>query len=580
MAYATIADLSPEVGLYTCMVPMAVYAVLGGSRALSVSTTSTVASLTGSTLLAAGIAAASDDPAGDLAMLTLLVGLILLAARVLRLGTLIDNISEATVTGIKVGVGITVALSQFPKLLGIDGDPEASNVVAEVRGIVEDLGDISWTTAAFSALTLTVLLGLRRFAPAVPGPLVAVAIGIALVAFASLDEHGVALITPVPSGLPTPVGPSFDNVAGLLPGAFAIAIMCFLETASVAKAVRRSSEPPIDNDEELAANGVSCIAGAFFRAMPSAGGFSQTAINQRAGAMTQVSEMVTVLVAVSCALFLGDVLSDLPEATLSCMVIIAVLGLLQPAEFVRFWRLSKPEFWVAVITALTGLLAGMLAAVLVGVLLTLFLVIWELDHVGVTELRPTADGTDLGFVGEDTVAEPGLLVLRIDGPLYTANVRTVNRRILDAVDRARPGHGGRRLVGRCDDHRHGRHAVRRPPARARLARGHHLGRRADAANDGVGAQHAAVGGAGDRWRHPPDGTGSDARVSRALESAHGTSDRRPAAGRDRRSDQPGADHRHHPHARDAEGALQRPGLRRRLGGRPDRRQRDRAAARQ
>ena len=174
-----------------------------------------------------------------------------------------------------MGVGITVALSQFPKLLGIDGDPEASNVVAEVRGIVDDLGDTSWTTAALSALTLTVLLGLRRFAPAVPGPLVAVAIGIALVAFASLDEHGVALITPVPSGLPTPVGPSFDNVAGLLPGAFAIAIMCFLETASVAKAVRRSSEPPIDNDEELAANGVSCIAGAFFRAMPSAGGFSQ-----------------------------------------------------------------------------------------------------------------------------------------------------------------------------------------------------------------------------------------------------------------------------------------------------------------
>ena len=172
--------------------------------------------------------------------------------------------------------------------------------------------------------------------------------------------------------------------------------------------------------------------------MPSAGGFSQTAISQRAGAVTQLSEMVTVVLAVSCALFLGGVLSDMPQATLSCMVIIAVLGLLQPADLVRFWRLSKPEFWVAVLTAGTGLFAGMLAAVLVGVVLTLFLVIWELNHIGVTELQPTPDGTDLVVAGDTTVAEPGLLVLRIDGPLYTANVRTVNSRIIHAIERARP----------------------------------------------------------------------------------------------------------------------------------------------
>jgi high affinity sulfate transporter 1 len=436
MAYATIADLPPEVGLYTCMVPMVAYALLGGSRTLSVSTTSTVASLTGTTLIAAGVASASSDPVGDLATLTLLVGLILVAARVLRLGALIDNISEATVTGIKVGVGITVAVGQVPKLLGITGDPDADNIVTEIGGILDDLDAISWTTAAYSAMTIALLLVLRRVAPAVPAPLVVVALGIALVAIADIDEHGIALIDPIPSGLPTPVAPSLDHIDMLLAGAFAIAIMCFLETASVAKTVRRASEPPIDNNQELAANGLSCIAGAFFRAMPSAGGFSQTAINQRAGAATQLSEMVTVVLAVSCALFLGGVLSDLPAATLSCLVVIAVLGLVQPGEFVRFWRLSKPEFWVAVLTALSGLVAGMLVAVLVGVLLTLFLVIWELDHMGVTELQPTADGNDVQVAGDATAPEPGLLMLRIDGPLYTANVRTVNRRILAALDAA------------------------------------------------------------------------------------------------------------------------------------------------
>ena len=172
-------------------------------------------------------------------MLTLLVGLILLAARVLRLGALIDNISEATLTGIKIGVGLTVAAGQLPKLLGIDGDPDATTSSPRCAASSTTSATISWTTVAFSAATLAVLLGLRRFAPTVPGPLVAVVLGIVLVAVASIDEHGVALIAPVPSGLPMPVAPSFDHIAALLPGAFAIAIMCFLETASVAGAVRR-----------------------------------------------------------------------------------------------------------------------------------------------------------------------------------------------------------------------------------------------------------------------------------------------------------------------------------------------------
>jgi sulfate permease, SulP family len=286
MAYATIADLPVQVGLYTCMVPMVVYAVLGGSRTVSVSTTSTVAVLTGSTLIAAGVAAQAEDPAGDLAMLTLLVGAILLAARVLKLGNIVDNINEATLTGIKVGVGLTVAAGQLPKLLGIPGDPTADNFIEDVGVVVDQLGDVSGATLIFSAGTIAVLLAVKRFAPTIPGPLVAVVGGILLVRLADLEEHGVALIAKVPSGLPTPVWPSLDRVEALAPGAFAIAIMCFLETVAVGRQMRRSEEPEIDNDRELVANGLSCVGGAFFRGMPSAGGFSQSAINQSAGART------------------------------------------------------------------------------------------------------------------------------------------------------------------------------------------------------------------------------------------------------------------------------------------------------
>jgi high affinity sulfate transporter 1 len=438
MAYATVADLPVEVGLYTCMVPMAVYALIGGSRTLSVSTTSTIAILTASTLLAANIAAGSDDPAGALATLTLLVGLILLVARVLRLGVLVDNISEATLTGIKVGVGLTVAAGQLPKLLGIAGDPTADNFVSEMRAVYDQLGDVSWTTVAFSAATIAVLLGLRRLPPQVPGPLVAVVGGILVGALTTMEEHGLALVGVVPSGLPSPVLPSFDHAESLLAGALAIAIMVFLETLAVARGVRRSSEPPIDNDQELLASGLACTLGAFFRAMPSAGGFSQTAINQRAGARTQLSELVTVVLALACALVLGGVLADLPQATLGCMVVVAVLGLIDPAAFVRYWRLSRLEFWIAVVTAGGGLLLGLLPAVLIGVLLTLGLVLVELDRMGITELQPTVGGADVHPAGRETAPVPGLVVLRPNGPLYTANVRSVSRKVQDTVA-DRPG---------------------------------------------------------------------------------------------------------------------------------------------
>ncbi|MGA9277398.1 SulP family inorganic anion transporter [Ilumatobacter sp.] len=438
MAYATIADLPPEVGLYTCMVPMLVYALLGGSRTLSVSTTSTVAVLSGSTLLAAGVAADGTDPARDLATLTILVGVILLGGRLLRLGSLIDNISDATLIGIKFGVGLTVAAGQLPKLFGVTGDPSATAFFGEVAGLVDDLGDLNWPTVWLSVASLAILLGLGRVVPRVPAPLVVAAFGIILVQFWSIDDDGVALITAIPSGLPLPVLPELDRAGSLLAGAFAIAIMCFLETASAAGAVRRSDEPTIDNDQELVANGMSCLIGGFFRGMPSAGGFSQTAINQGAGAKSQLSEIVTVSLAIACALFLGGVLSDLPEATLGCMVVVAVVGLIKPAELLRLWRIDRLSFWIAILTAVAGLIFGLLEAVLVGVVVTLFLVLYEINQIGVEELQLSGDGDDLHVAGDSTQRISGLLILRVGGPVYTANVHKVKRHVLAAVEGSRP----------------------------------------------------------------------------------------------------------------------------------------------
>lgn len=401
MAYATIANLPVEVGLYTCIVPMAVYALLGGSRAMSVSTTSTIATLTATTLVSAGITSESGDAPsalGSLMMLTLLVGLILLLARLLRLGSLVENISQATVLGLKIGVGATVAVGQLPKLLGETENVSGHGFLRSLAAVGEALASANGATIALSVGSILALVLLKRLAPAVPGSLVVVLAGILLVWLAHIDDAGVALIDPVPSGLPIPGLPDLSQAAALVPGALAIAVMAFLESAAVARGIRRTSEPQIDSDQELFATGAANVVGSFFTAMPAAGGFSQSAVNQSAGAKSQISSLVTVALAVLVALFLGPVLSLLPQATLAAMVFVAVAGLVDIPELARWWSLSRRDFWMAVVVAVVGLSAGLLLAVAVGVVLTLLLVLRELNIPKVEQIgeRGTAVALHLG----------------------------------------------------------------------------------------------------------------------------------------------------------------------------------------
>ena len=423
MAYATIADLPVEVGLYTCITPMVAYALLGGSRAMSVSTTSTIATLTATTLVSAGVAASAppDAVAGDLATLTLLVGVILVLARVFRLGSLVENINEATLIGIKVGLGATVALGQVPKLLGVDVEPTGRGFIRTLVATVEAVPELNLATVLLSLGSIAVLLGLRRVAPRVPGQLVIVVVGILLVALTPVTDAGLRVIDPVPSGLPLPLVPSFDHVADLVPGALAIAVMAFLESASVARGIRQTDDPPVDSNRELLATGVANVVGAFFHTLPAAGGFSQSAVNQRAGARTQLASIVTAALAVLVALFLGPVLDDLPQATLAAMVFVAVVGLIDVRGLVRLARISRLEFWIATVTALIGLAAGLLPAVAAGVLFTLGSVLHELNkpRISVQAAATTTAGQSLWVT--------------LDVPLYTANVLGVQRAIEAAV---------------------------------------------------------------------------------------------------------------------------------------------------
>lgn len=417
MAYARIADLPVQVGLYTCIVPMLVYALLGGSRAMSVSTTSTIATLTATTLVSAGVAAGADDAIGALMMLTLLVGVVLLLARACRLGSLVENISGATVLGLKIGVGATVAVGQLPKLLGETFDFSGHGFLRSLVAVGEALDSVNVPTLLLSAGSIATLLLLKRFAPRVPGTLVVVAAGMLLVGVGGIDDLGVDLIAPVTGGLPVPGIPDLSEAAALVPGALAIAVMAFLESAAVARSLRQATEPQIDSDQELFATGAANTVGAFFSAMPAAGGFSQSAVNQGAGARSQLATLTTVALAVAVALFLAPVLSLLPEATLAAMVFTAVAGLVNIPELVRWARISRMDFWVATAVAAIGLTAGLLPAVAVGVVVTLVLVLRELN---IPRIRV------VGRRGSALGVEP-------ERGLYTANALANQRLIVQTV---------------------------------------------------------------------------------------------------------------------------------------------------
>lgn len=426
MGYATVAGLPVEIGLYTCIFPLAAYALLGGSRRLSFSTTSTIVALSGLALTTVGVTD-SADAIGTMATLTAMVGIALLLFRLIRMGWVVEAVSEAVIDGLKVGVGLTIIADQLPKLLGI---PEAEGgFVADVGNVFEQAGQINMPTLLISAVTIGGLLVLKRVAPKVPGPLLAVVGGILLVVLTNVVARGVAVIPEVPTGLPLPAIPGFDHFSDLIPFALAIAFMSYFESITAARISRAATDTRLDNDYEYLAVGAATLVGSLFQTVPPAGGFSQTQVNVGAGAKSQVSELVTAGLALAVALFLAPVLADLPEATLGALVTVSVLALINFGALSRLLRISPLEFWFAVVTAVVALFTNLLIGVLAGVFLTIYFVLRMLNHPQVIELRPH-DGEYFEARPGDPEVD-GMLILRVIGGMYTLNIR----RIQDAVYR-------------------------------------------------------------------------------------------------------------------------------------------------
>lgn len=378
VAYASLAGLPVQVGLYVAIVPMVAYALIGTSRPLSVSSTSTISILTAGALVDAGAAGDATRAVAAASLLALLVGGILAAGGLLRLGFLADFISSPVLAGFKAGMGLVIAASQLGKVLGVP--VEGDGFFAKVWSALGQLGDANPATVALALGGLAVLLTLRRWAPRVPGPLVVVVLGIALVGLTDLESRGVALVGPVSGGLPKFELPELAGVGALLPAAVGIALMSFIESISAARAFAAKDDPPVDADRELLALGAANLAGGLFQAYPAGGGTSQTAVNDGAGARTQLAEVVTAVVAVLTLTLLAGLLADLAQAILGAIVLVAAIGLVNLAPLRRMRTIRRRDFWLGLVALAGVLIFGVLPGVLVAVLISLLVLLHELDH--------------------------------------------------------------------------------------------------------------------------------------------------------------------------------------------------------
>jgi high affinity sulfate transporter 1 len=439
MAYASIAGLPLQVGLYTALVPMVIYAVLGSSVPLSVSTTTTIAILTATQL---GEVAPDGDPSALLrtsATLAFLVGGILLLGSLLRLGFVADFISEPVLIGFKAGIGVVIVLDQIPKLLGIHFPK--TGFLRNIAAIAQGIPETSIPTLAVGIAMIVLLVGLEHFLPRAPAPLIVVAVGIAAMALIGLQAYGVEAVGRIPRGLPSPILPDVALLARLWPGALGIALMSFTETIAAARAFSRSGEPPLQPNRELAATGLANVGGALFGAMPSGGGTSQTAVNSRAGARSQLAELVTAGSTLVTMLFLAPLLGLMPQATLAAVVIVYSIGLIQPIEFREILRIRRMEYLWA-LTAFAGvMLLGTLRGILVAIVTSLVSLAYQTADPPVRVLgrkRGTNVFRPRSQEHPDDESFGDLVLLRLEGRIFFANAGRIGEKIRAVVTEAKP----------------------------------------------------------------------------------------------------------------------------------------------
>ena len=451
LAYATIAGVSPVVGLYAAPGALLLYAAFGSSRHLVTGPMAATAALSAAAV--GDVAAGGSD--AFLAMtigLALCVGVLALIAGLARLGFLANFISEPVLKGFIIGLALTIIVGQLPKLFGIekvDGD-----FFDELLGFIGGLSQTHLPTLVVGVISLVIVIGLKEVAPVVPGSLVAVGFGIAAVWLFGLDQIGIAIVGPIQPGLPTFGLPSLalSDYLELMPSAIGVALVGFAEGLGAAKTYAARNHYEIDSNRELLGLGAANLASGVSGGMVVNGSLSKTAVNGGAGARTQLSGLIVAVLTVITLLFLTGLFEKLPEATLAAVVIAALVELVDIRSLRRFYGLTNPRLgriygvaarpdFIAATAALFGVLIfDTLPGLFIGIVVSIILLVYRTSrpHVAVLGRVP---GTSDQFADverhTDNRPVPGVVILRPESSLFFANADRVRDAIRSAA--ADPG---------------------------------------------------------------------------------------------------------------------------------------------
>lgn len=445
LAYASLAGLPPQYGIYCYLVAGIAYVLFGTSRQLAVGPTSAISLLVGSTV--AGMAAGDPTRWAQIAALTaLLVAVMSFVAWAFRLSSLVNFISETILLGFKAGAALTIALTQLPKLFGVPGGGD--HFFERVWQLASQIPDMQPAVLAFGIAAIALLVAGEKLLPARPIALFVVIASIVALTFTPLAQMGFKTVGVLPSGLPDFAWPSLRprDADGVIPLAFACFLLAYIEGVSAARTLAQKNGYEIDARQELFTLGAANLAAALWQAYPVAGGLSQSIVNDKAGAKTSLSLVFASATIGLCLLFLTDLLRNLPNVVLAAIVLVAVKGLVNIPEMRRVWTLSKLEFGVAMAAFAGVLLLGILKGVLLAAIVSMLLLIHRAAHPHVACLGRVPGTRRYSDIerNPDNERVPGVLILRVESGLFYFNAAHVREEVRQHISGA--GHELRLVV--------------------------------------------------------------------------------------------------------------------------------------
>ena len=436
MAYATLAGLTPQSGLYCYIFSGIAYALFASSRHLAIGPTAAISVMIASVV--GGMAAGNPSNYASIAAMTAgMVSLLCFLAWIMRLGSFVNFISESILLGFKAGAALSIASIQLPKLLGVAGGGD--NFFERLFVILQQLGSVNGTVIALGFGSLMLLLAGDRILPGRPVALLVVILSTAVVSVFGLTEQGVRVVGVIPAGLPHFEVPSFhfDQIEGLLELAFACFLLSYVESIAAARAFALKHHYPVNPRQEFISLGAANLVAALGHGYPVAGGLSQSAVNEKAGARTPLS-----LVFASCTLilvlfFLTGMLRNLPDAVLAAIVMVAVAGFVKITDFKRLRQISRLEFNVAMVAFVGVLLLGILKGVTVSAIASILFLLRLMARPHVSVLGRIKGSTRFSDSIRHPSNErfPGLFLFRVEAPLLYFNVNAVSSSVLEALHR-------------------------------------------------------------------------------------------------------------------------------------------------